>query len=459
MTDAPGRFELAIVDGPIELPLPRYHVAQVGIGAYGATLALRPTDDHHGPRYEVSLHGPFSIAGRGIESPPMLPSSLQALIAIGIVAARTTAEDGLEIELMTGDIVAAGAGSWSLEAPDGRRWEAQPGGGIAVWSAEADDVAVDDRRVETGPGDDADLEGGPTETSVEIGRGLDLPGVGFRLVGLDVQVDGRLSLILRPEGAGSAREAMETFDGPDVMEAFEFFASLNVGPGTVPPDPEVFDAMKTAIERSDFGLAEDVWIGLDVVEPPGPEVAVDALRAMGSSVEKVRVTPGGRLEVEIEGGPRLVSPTWGVHTSTRQRWTGSEGQVVHRVWGQPAPPLSATDARALADAWLDHDRTGRESRQWAWDRVSDVIHHQPMTGWLLTRQLIAGAADEDQLMSVAAGPLEDLLADHSQVLMDRVEAAARSDPRTMRALAGVWKNAIDDDDWARIQRLVGRAQR
>jgi hypothetical protein len=49
-----------------------------------------------------------------------------------------------------------------------------------------------------------------------------------------------------------------------------------------------------------------------------------------------------------------------------------------------------------------------------------------------------------------------MLSAHSAVLIDRVEAAARTDPRTMRALAGVWKNAIADDDWERIQRLLGR---
>jgi hypothetical protein len=40
--------------------------------------------------------------------------------------------------------------------------------------------------------------------------------------------------------------------------------------------------------------------------------------------------------------------------------------------------------------------------------------------------------------------------------MDQVEEAARSDPRVMLALAGVWKNAIDDEDWRRIQALLSR---
>jgi hypothetical protein len=70
--------------------------------------------------------------------------------------------------------------------------------------------------------------------------------------------------------------------------------------------------------------------------------------------------------------------------------------------GRDEPGLDPRDAAARAAAWLDHDRTGRETRFWAWERVDDVIGRQPVTGWLLVRHLIAGAADEAQLGSVAA---------------------------------------------------------
>jgi hypothetical protein len=240
------------------------------------------------------------------------------------------------------------------------------------------------------------------------------------------------------------------------MEAVEFFATVNVGPGTIPPDPEVVEAMQAAIERSDFGLGEDVWIALEQVDPAGEDTSFALLRAIGSVMRSVRIAPDGTLAVELEGGPHLRSADWWLQTSGLERWTGRDGGVTNRTWGDQAPRLSAQDVAVLARAWLDHDRTGRKTRFWAWERVEDVVRRQPMTGWLLLGYLIAGAADEGQLMSVAAGPFEDLLAEHSQVLLDRVEAAARSDPRTMRALAGVWKSSIDEGDWTRIQRLLGR---
>jgi hypothetical protein len=448
-----------VASGPLELPLDRSHVAIVGIGAGIVTLFLRPTDDLRAPRFEVDLTGAFTVADTPIEAPAAIAPMLHGLIHAGIVSSRTTPDDSLAIELMSGDVVTAASGLWSVEASDGRRWAPQPGGGIAVWSTDAIDDDPPDARLPAlsiGAEDDVELDEEPIETPVEIGPGLDLPGVGFHLVGLDVQIDGRLSLTLRPEGARSVSEAVTAFDGPDVMEAFQFFATVNVGPGTVPPDPEVVDAMHAAIERSDFGLGEDVWIALGSVEPSGPKAAGATLGAMGSPVERVRVSPDGRIDVGLEGGPRLTSPDWWVQTSTAERWVGSDGRVTHRRFSDNGPRLAAADTAALAKAWLDHDRTGRNTRFWAWERVDDVIRHQPMTGWLLVSRLIEGAVDEAQLMSVAAGPFEDLLAKHSSVLIDRVEVAARSDPKTMLALAGVWKNSIDDGDWDRIQNLLGR---
>ena len=96
-------------------------------------LALRPTTDIRATPFELDLHGPFSIAGTTFDQPAAVARQLDSLIGVGIVAARTTDLDGLELELMTGDIVSAGPASWSLEAPDGRRWDQQPGGGVALW--------------------------------------------------------------------------------------------------------------------------------------------------------------------------------------------------------------------------------------------------------------------------------------------------------------------------------------
>jgi hypothetical protein len=444
--------------GPVALPLARYHVSIVGIAAREVSLSLRPTDDLRAAQVEVGLHCPFTLAEVRIETPAAVAGVLEALIDVGIESAGTTPDDGLDLELMTGDHVAADSGFWSVEASDGRRWEAQPGGGIVIWSGGDEGRTDSQRRLPDAEGDggrDDDLIEGPNETPVEIGRGVELPGSGLVLTDLEFSIAGRLSLTLEPDRSPS-RPGDDGASLPDVMDAFEFFATLNVGPGTVPPDPEVLSAMQAAIEQSDFGLGQGVWISLDGVDPTSPESALRLLRSLGSAAASVHVEPGGRLEVILADGPRLSAGEWWVRQPDGDRWEGSDGRVVRRTFGGGAPNLSPADAAGLADAWLDHDGTGRETRFWAWERVNDVVRRQPSTGWLLVRCLIAGATDERQLMSVAAGPFEDLLAAHSGTLMDRVELDARTDPRVMRALAGVWQNSINDEDWLRIQSLIGR---
>jgi uncharacterized protein DUF6869 len=447
----PTRADLTVVRGPIDLPLARHHIARVGIGRRSVSLAVRPTDDLRRQGYDIDLSGPFSIARSPIDVPAAIAARLDALVEMGIVSARATADDGLELELITGDVVAAKAGRWSVEAADGRRWEAQPAGGIAMWSTtgEGPTPPLDDDR------DEWEARK-PDDQPVDIGPGLDLPGAGLQLTDVQVSVDGSLSLTFRSIGAGSPASARKAYDRPDVMQAVEFFTTLRVGPGTVPPDAEVFAAMQGAISRADLGLGRAVWVDLDAVEPSLSESASVILSALGSGAASIHVVPGGMLHVEVQDGPRFRSTSWWLRTSDFEHWFGTDaGFVRHRV-GRGLPALRASQALELAEAWLDYDRTGHPSRAWAWERVNDVVSHQPMTGWLVVRNLIARAADEAQLGSVAAGPLEELLAAHSAVLIDRVEAAASSDPRTMQALAGVWKNAIADDDWERIQRVVGR---
>jgi hypothetical protein len=459
VSDATRGLRFHVAPGPLDLPIVRYHVALLGIGSRHVMLSLRPTDDLRDTSFEVELRGPFVLAGARIETPPEVSRSLNALIDVGIVSARTTASDGLDLELITGDHVATESGSWSLEATDGRRWEAQPAGGVGIWMSddEVDQTAGDAPGLpptsETPVGGAEDVLGNPGETLIEVGRGIDLPGPGLALVALDVGLSGRLSLTLEPVDSVAPPDKGE-LPSPDVTEAFEFFATLKVGPGTIPPDPEVFEAMQAAIARLDFELGQQVWIALDDVEPPAS--ARRLIESLGIAAVAVHVGTDGRLEVAFEDGHRLSSPDWWVRKADGERWEGSLGRVVNRRFGGDAPDLSPIDAATLASAWLDHDRSGRGSRFWAWERASDVIRRQPSTGWLLVRCLIAGAADEGQLMSVAAGPFEDFLAQHSTALMDQVEEAARSDPRVMLALAGVWKNAIDDEDWRRIQALLSR---
>jgi uncharacterized protein DUF6869 len=52
--------------------------------------------------------------------------------------------------------------------------------------------------------------------------------------------------------------------------------------------------------------------------------------------------------------------------------------------------------------------------------------------------LIERAASEQAFQCVVAGPLEDLLAQHGAIFIDRVEHSAKTDQRFKRCLGNVW---------------------
>jgi hypothetical protein len=447
---------LRVETGPIELPIAGWYPLLVGLGAAYVTLFLEPTSDPRQPRFELEIRGPFVYDHVNVTDAAAAATLIDPLVHHEIQAANTTPSDELLLEFTRGELLSAA--SWTLRASDRRAWAPQPGGGIAIWTGEP--VRRIPAHSEAGP---STTEGAARhfshgareeESIVDVGAGLDLPGSACRLVSAEVEETGRLSLQL---GAPSSAARPASADrAVDPLRAFEFFAELRGDAAATPPDPEVFDAMVAAVKTADDAVREAVWIAMDGVEPPIGTIAPRVLSRLGDDIAAVRGEPGGRLNVSWGDGLNVSATTWWVAGNRDTNWAAADG-VVTRTEHPRVMLVPPAELRALAEAWLDHDRTGRDSRFWAWTRAADVVQKQAAGGWMLIRFLVEGAADEGQLMSIAAGPLEDYLGEHGPAVMDELEAAARSDPKLLRALAGLWKNWIDDDVWARIQKLLDRS--
>ena len=54
--------------------------------------------------------------------------------------------------------------------------------------------------------------------------------------------------------------------------------------------------------------------------------------------------------------------------------------------------------------------------------------------------------------NLAAGPLEDLLSDHGEEVIDRIETEARKNPDFNLLLGGVWQGGMSEQIWERVQR-------
>lgn len=108
--------------------------------------------------------------------------------------------------------------------------------------------------------------------------------------------------------------------------------------------------------------------------------------------------------------------------------------------------------------WIRHHavrRSGDDPLFATWERIDSLVRENPDEGWRVCLALVAAAPDDFVLANVAAGPLEDLINEFPDQLIDRIEEEARRDPKFRRCLTGVW--GVPDGVGARIAKLTATA--
>src|SRR5207249_9413511 len=93
---------------------------------------------------------------------------------------------------------------------------------------------------------------------------------------------------------------------------------------------------------------------------------------------------------------------------------------------------------------------------WAFDEVDTLCRQSPDAAWNFILAALARDRSDEILGMLSAGPLEDLIARHGALLIDRVEAEARRNPLFANLLGGVWQNTMPDDIWARVRAVWDR---
>ena len=121
-----------------------------------------------------------------------------------------------------------------------------------------------------------------------------------------------------------------------------------------------------------------------------------------------------------------------------------------------------TDGRPYVRAelirlWLEEHKTedapvGSPDGNWVFGIFFDLSHERPEEAWSVIQELMTHNLTAWQVVMLAAGPMEDLLATHGELFIERVEAAARSDPKFRHLLGGVWQSTATDAVWQRVVR-------
>lgn len=114
------------------------------------------------------------------------------------------------------------------------------------------------------------------------------------------------------------------------------------------------------------------------------------------------------------------------------------------------------DLGSLADAWVRYwqepeGSQAREALGWVTERERSLVRKDPDTAWFLVLEILRRDSSDEIAEVLSAGPLEDLLAKHGSHLIERVEHQAKTSPEFASLLGGVWKNAMSDDVWQRVQ--------
>lgn len=121
-----------------------------------------------------------------------------------------------------------------------------------------------------------------------------------------------------------------------------------------------------------------------------------------------------------------------------------------------------TDRATLAEGWIALQHTERntedyEKRFWAFNEACDLLFKDPEAFWELILLIFEKDKSNRIKENLSAGPLEDLLAQHGKQFIERIENKAKSDREFANVLGGVWKNAMTDEIWNRVQAVWDRS--
>ena len=109
-----------------------------------------------------------------------------------------------------------------------------------------------------------------------------------------------------------------------------------------------------------------------------------------------------------------------------------------------------SDWNDFALHWLAEIRGEVEGDQAGEAIVAMNFTAHPRLQWQFILLAISLAKSDNELGSIAAGPMEHLMGWHGEDYIHLVEEQAATDIKFARTLTGVWKYIMADEVWARL---------
>lgn len=111
--------------------------------------------------------------------------------------------------------------------------------------------------------------------------------------------------------------------------------------------------------------------------------------------------------------------------------------------------------KSYTEALINHGSGSPEAESmfWAFDKIVDITEEKPLDVLEVIKEVLKITDDERILVSLAAGPLEDILVKHGREVIDEVILLVKTDPNFKDLLLGVWGNSVDKGVWKQLEDL------
>ncbi|MGE6494842.1 DUF6869 domain-containing protein [Cupriavidus metallidurans] len=123
-------------------------------------------------------------------------------------------------------------------------------------------------------------------------------------------------------------------------------------------------------------------------------------------------------------------------------------------------PLPPEDIEAWALAYIaareTYDHDSDEELPLAISRFYD-LDADPEDVWMVILHVLSHCPSEKVLSVLAADQLEDLIEDHGEAMIDRIERETQSNPAFKNLLCGVWPSS-SKEIWARVEKARGYSE-
>ncbi|MFZ5798137.1 MAG: DUF6869 domain-containing protein [Thermodesulfobacteriota bacterium] len=121
--------------------------------------------------------------------------------------------------------------------------------------------------------------------------------------------------------------------------------------------------------------------------------------------------------------------------------------------------MKESELKLLAESWIrmhhaEKDSHGYNENFWAYNKLCDLCDDEPIICFEVINKIRSLDGSDVILSNLAAGPLEDLLSQHGELIINKIEKLTEHDNQLKKMLGAVWKDSISDSIWKRIQAVA-----